>query len=341
MHLAAQCGSLEAVNCLLAMGACYKVVNRRGWMPIHFAAFYGQVACIQALCRKDPTLLEIKTSAEYRISPLLLSATSGSVETLSFLLSIKANWRDEDSRGNNIVHLAVLYFHTDVLRLLIQLNLDGLHVWKILVEMIQGEDSWRLEMALRSLEVLCIKTESFCEDIMEAGGFPVLLGLLSSDKQVVQCMATAELCHSSENVQAAEDLVHGAIRVMINLLSSRQPELLSRCAVILADLAGHSDHYKTLIVQLGGGPLVVKLLLTSDLQDVLVNAIRCITALCTKSPCNQTAVAHAGGIPHLVKFLSLNSGTVYLQQREIKMCINETKNMHWLDSFKKNIRKEL
>ncbi|XP_065103751.2 ankyrin and armadillo repeat-containing protein-like [Paramisgurnus dabryanus] len=308
MHLAAQCGSLESVNCLLAMGACYKVVNRRGWMPIHFAAFYGQVACVQALCRKDPTLLEIKTSAEYRISPLLLSATSGSVETLNFLLSIKANWRDEDSRGNNIVHLAVLYFHTDVLRLLIQLNLDGLHVWKILVEMIQGEDSWRVEMALKSLEVLCINTESFCEDIIEAGGFPVLLGILSSNKQVVQCEATAELCHSSENVQAAEDLVdHGAIPVLINLLSSREPELLSRCAVVLADLAGQRDHYKTLIAQLGGGPLLVKLLQTSDIQDVLVNAIRCIAALCTKSPCNQTALAHAGGIPHLVEFLSSNS----------------------------------
>ncbi|XP_073710736.1 ankyrin and armadillo repeat-containing protein [Misgurnus anguillicaudatus] len=307
MHLAAQCGSLESLNCLLALGACYKVVDRRGWMPIHFAAFYGQVACIQALYRKDPTLLEIKTSAEYRSSPLLLSATSGSVEALSFLLSIEANWRDEDSRGNNIVHLAALYFHTDVLRLLIQLNLDGLRVWKILVEMIQSEDSRRLEMALRSLEVLCVNTESFCKNIMEAGGVPVLVGLLSSGEQVVQCMAASVLCHISEDVKVAEDLVHyGAISVMINLLSSHQSELLSRCAVILADLAGQSYQYQTLIAQLGGVALVVKLLI-SDLQDVLVNAIRCINALCTRNPCNQSAVAHAGGIPHLVEFLSLNS----------------------------------
>lgn len=67
MHLAAQCGSLESLNCLLALRADYRVVDRRGWMAIHFAAFYGQVACIQALCRKDPTLLEMKTSAEYVI----------------------------------------------------------------------------------------------------------------------------------------------------------------------------------------------------------------------------------------------------------------------------------
>lgn len=67
MHLAAQCGSLESLNCLLALRADYKLVDKRGWMAIHFAAFYGQVACIHALCRKDPALLEMKTTAEYVI----------------------------------------------------------------------------------------------------------------------------------------------------------------------------------------------------------------------------------------------------------------------------------
>ncbi|XP_057191221.1 ankyrin and armadillo repeat-containing protein [Triplophysa rosa] len=307
MHLAAQCGSLESLNCLLALRADYKVVDRRGWMAIHFAAFYSQVACIQALCRKDPTLLDLKTSAEYSSSPLLLSATSGSTEALGFLLSIGANWRDEDSRGNNVVQLAALYFHTDVLRLLIQLNLDGLSVWKILVEMIHSEDSRRLEMALRCLEVLCVNTESFCEDIMKAGGVPVLVDLLSAGTQVVQCMAAAVLCHMTENDKVGEDLVHyGAMSVVINLLKSHQPELLSRCAVILADLAGHSDQYQNLIAQLGGVALVVKLL-TSNLQDVLVNALRCIRALCARNPGNQFAIVRAGGIPHLVEFLSVNS----------------------------------
>uniref|UniRef100_A0A8C1DSN8 Ankyrin and armadillo repeat containing n=1 Tax=Cyprinus carpio carpio TaxID=630221 RepID=A0A8C1DSN8_CYPCA len=261
MHLAAQCGSLESLNCLLALRADYKLVDKRGWMAIHFAAFYDQVACIQALCRKDPALLEMKTTADYGSSPLLLSATSGSVEALDVLLSTGANWREEDSKGNNTVHLAALYFHTDVLRHLIQLNLDGLPVWKILV------------------------------------AFKTKLLLL-----VVQCMATAVLCHMSENRKVCEDLVHhGAVPVLIKLLSGHQPELHSRCAVILADLAGHSEQHQNLIAQ-----LVIKLL-TSDLQDVLVNAVRCIRTLCVKSLCNQTAVAHAGGVPHLVEFLSVNS----------------------------------
>ncbi|KAK7154459.1 hypothetical protein R3I94_007704 [Phoxinus phoxinus] len=325
MHLAAQCGSLESLNCLLALRADYKLVDKRGWMAIHFAAFYGQVACIQALYRKDPTLLEMKTPAEYGSSPLLLSATSGSVEALDVLLSTGANWREEDSKGNNTVHLAALYFHTDVLRHLIQLNLDGLPVWKILVEMIQSEDTRRLEMALRCLEALCVNTESSCEDIMEAGGIPVLVVLLGSDRQVVQCMATAVLCHMSENAKVCEGLVHhGAVPVVIKLLGGRQPELHSRCAVILADLAGHSEQHQSLIAQLGGVTLVVKLL-TSDLQNVLVNAVRCIRTLCVRSPCNQTAVAHAGGVPHLVEFLSVNSETL---QEEACLALAELARGH-------------
>lgn len=61
---------------------------------------------------------------------------SGSLEALDYLLSNGANWRMMDSEGNNLVQLAALYFHTDILRRLIRLNLEGLPVWRILVGML-------------------------------------------------------------------------------------------------------------------------------------------------------------------------------------------------------------
>lgn len=73
----------------------------------------------------------------YCSTPLLLSAMSGSLEALDYLLSNGANWRTADSEGNNVVQLAALYFHTNILRHLVQLNLDGLPVWRILVGMSQ------------------------------------------------------------------------------------------------------------------------------------------------------------------------------------------------------------
>lgn len=62
---------------------------------------------------------------------------SGTLEALDYLLSNGANWRTTDSEGNNVVQLAALYFHTDILRRLVQLNLKGLAVWRILIGMLQ------------------------------------------------------------------------------------------------------------------------------------------------------------------------------------------------------------
>ncbi|KAM9484134.1 ankyrin and armadillo repeat-containing protein isoform 3-T3 [Salvelinus alpinus] len=307
MHLAAQCGSLEAISCLLALQADHRLVDRRGWMAVHFAAYYGQVACIQALCRKDSELVEMQTTAEYRSCPLLLAATSGSVEALDYMLSAGADWRRRDSKGNDVVQLAALYFHPKVLRHLISLGLPDLPVWKILVEMLHSEDHRRLEMAIRCLEALCVTAKSFWRDIMDAGGIPALLELMRSTRPVLQRMAAAVVCHISERTPVCEALVrYGAVPVLINLLGSQQAELHSRCALILADLAGHSDQYQSLIAQQGGVAPLVRLL-GSDLHNVLVNTVRCIKALCVRSPGNQTAMALAGGIPQLVELLTVRS----------------------------------
>ncbi|XP_053482162.1 ankyrin and armadillo repeat-containing protein isoform X2 [Ictalurus furcatus] len=299
LHLAAQCGSLEALSCLIALQADCTLTDRRGWLAVHFSAFYGQVSCVQALCRKDPTLLDISTSAEYCSTPLFLSAMSGSLEALDYLLSNGANWRTADSEGNNVVQLAALYFHTDILRRLVQLNLDGLPVWRILVEMLQSEENKRLEMAVRCMEALCVNADPFWEDIMDAGGISVLVEILLSGRPLFQRMAAAVLCHMTKNVPVCEELVRfGAVQVLVRHLSSRHPELRSRCTVILTDLAGHSGSYQTHIAEL---------LLTSDLQDVLVNAVRCIRALCVACPRNQTMAALCGAIPQLVDLLTVNS----------------------------------
>ncbi|XP_028847606.1 ankyrin and armadillo repeat-containing protein isoform X2 [Denticeps clupeoides] len=325
MHQAAQCGSLEALSCLLAFQADYTIVDQRGWMAIHFAAYYGQVACIQALCRKDATLVEVQTSAEYRTSPLLLSATSGSVEALDYLLSVGADWRRTDSKGNNAVHLATLYYHIDILEHIIRLNLEGLPVWTDLVDMLKSEDQRKLEMSIRCLEVLSLKVETFWRNIMDPGGFPALVEILSNRKPMFTCMAAAVVCHMSENMLVCKTLVdHGIIPVLVRLLNSQHPELHTRCSVILCDLAGHNRQYQDLIAQLGGVPLLVKLL-GSSLQDVLVSAVRCIRTLCVSSPENRSAVAQSGGIPHLVEFLTVKSDVL---QEEACLALSELARGH-------------
>ncbi|KAG8432789.1 hypothetical protein GDO86_017145, partial [Hymenochirus boettgeri] len=306
LQIAAQCGSLEVLFCLLAFNADYMLYDKRGWMAIHFASFYGGVPCIRALYRKDPSLLEMETVAKYKCTPLLLTAKSGALDALHYLLSIGANWKQQDSLGNNIIHLAILYFHTNILKYIIDLNIPELHVWKHIVGMLKSQDLHRQEMAVRCLEVLCVLNQNYWKQIYEAGTIPFLIELLQREQVIMEPLVLGVLSNISNNIPVSKSLVKSeAIPVLIHLLHSKQPELQSRCTVILSDIAQIDDN-QTAISKMGGiSPLVC--LLYKDLEDVLVNTVNCIRVLCIKNPTNQTAIKNLGGIPPLVEFLNATS----------------------------------
>ncbi|XP_063788987.1 ankyrin and armadillo repeat-containing protein isoform X3 [Pseudophryne corroboree] len=238
----------------------------------------------------------------HRSTPLLLTATSGAHDALRHLLSLGADWRRTDSMGNNIIHLAVLFFHTHILTYVIELHIPELHVWQHLAEMLKCNDSYRTEMAARCLEVLSVVKERYWRDIYEAGSIPCLVNLLRSGQVNLECVATGILSNISHNVTVAKALEEAeAVPILIALLHSKRAELQSRCAVILSDIAQVEGH-QNLIAQLDGiSPLVQ--LLQEELEDVLVNAINCIRVLCSKNPANQKTVRDLGGIPLLVEFL--------------------------------------
>ncbi|XP_007949764.1 ankyrin and armadillo repeat-containing protein [Orycteropus afer afer] len=305
LHLAAQACSLEATICLLCFKADYTLSEKRGWMPIHFAAFYDNICIIIALCRKDPSLLEAEATAENQCTPLLLAATSGALDTIQYLLSIGANWRKTDIKGNNIIHLSVLTFHTEVLKHIIELNIPELPVWKTLVEMLQSESYKRRMMAIMSLEVICLAHDRYWEYILDAGTIPALINLLKGSKIKLQCKAVGLLSNISTHVPVVHALVEAeGIPALINLLSSEEPELHSRCAVILYDIAQLGN--KDVIARYDGIPALINLL-ELNIQNVLVNVMNCIRVLCIGNEDNQRAVRDHKGIKYLITFLSSDS----------------------------------
>ncbi|XP_051885955.1 ankyrin and armadillo repeat-containing protein [Pristis pectinata] len=306
LHMAAKCGSLGALNCLIALRADHTKADARGWTAMHFAAFFDNVSCIRALHRKDPKLLELETSAEYHATPLLLAAMAGAFDTLQYLLSLGASILKIDSEGNNIVHLAALYFRTNILKFIIEQNIPELQVWNLLKEMLQSNDYRKQEMGARSLEVLSVMKKQYWKAILSAGSIPPLIDLLNSNHETLQCIAAAVLCNLSIYLPACESVINsGIIPVLISLLHSQQPELQSRCSVILCDIAQVEDN-ASLIASLGAIPPLVKIL-NSEVEDVLINAIKVIQILCTNNPINQTLVAKEGAIPLLVELLSVPS----------------------------------
>ncbi|XP_006879000.1 PREDICTED: ankyrin and armadillo repeat-containing protein [Elephantulus edwardii] len=305
LHLAAQACSLEATLCLLCFKADYTLTEKRGWMPIHFAAFYDNICIIIVLCRKDPSLLEAEATSDNQCTPLLLAATSGALDTIQYLFSFGANWRKTDIKGNNIIHLSVLSFHTEVLKYLIELNIPELPVWKTLVEMLQSENYKRKMMAVMSLEVICLANARYWKCILDAGTIPALINLLKCSKIKLQCKTVGLLSNITPHMSVANAVVEAeGIPALINLLASEEPELHSRCAVILYDIAqlGNKD-----VIAQHNGILALVNLLKSDIENVLVNVMNCIRVLCIGNADNQKAVKDHNGIHYLITFLSSDS----------------------------------
>ncbi|XP_074071608.1 ankyrin and armadillo repeat-containing protein isoform X2 [Macrotis lagotis] len=306
LHLAAQAGSLESTVCLLTHKADYTLCEKRGWLPIHVAAFYDNICIIIVLCRKDPSLLEAETAAENRCTPLLLAATSGALDTLHYLYSHGANWQKTDNKGNNIIHLSVLNFHTEVLKHIIELNKPELPVWKTLVEMLQSESYKRKMMAVMSLEVICLANENYWKCILNAGTISALIQLLKSNKIQLKCKIAGLLSNISPHESICNALVEAeGIPVLINLLLLDEPVLQSRCAVILYD-AAQLDNYKDVIARHNGISALISLL-KSDQEELLVNVMNCMRVLCIGHVENQRSVKEHKGIPFLVSFLRSES----------------------------------
>ncbi|XP_053454353.1 ankyrin and armadillo repeat-containing protein [Nycticebus coucang] len=305
LHLAAQACSLETTICLLSFKADYMLSEKRGWMPIHFAAFYDNICIVIVLCRKDPSLLEAEATAENQCTPLLLAATSGALDTIQYLFSLGADWRKTDTKGNNIIHLSVLTFHTEVLKYIVELNIPELPVWKTLVEMLQCESYRRKMMAVMSLEVICLAKDQYWKFILDAGTIPALTNLLKIPKIKLQCKTVGLLSNISTHTSVVHALVEaGGIPALINLLTSEEPELHSRCAVILYDIALHEN--KDIIAKYNGIPNLIELL-NLDIEGVLVNVMNCIRVLCMRNESNQRAVRDHKGLQPLIRFLSSDS----------------------------------
>jgi hypothetical protein len=64
LHLAARCGALDAISCMLAINAQPTITDHDGWLPIHHAAYFDHEAVIRLFTRKDQNMIEFPTRNE-------------------------------------------------------------------------------------------------------------------------------------------------------------------------------------------------------------------------------------------------------------------------------------
>lgn len=64
LQLAARCGSLDAVCCLMATKANILAVDEDGWTAVHHAAYFNHEHIVRLMIRKSEELLELATKNE-------------------------------------------------------------------------------------------------------------------------------------------------------------------------------------------------------------------------------------------------------------------------------------
>ena len=238
LHLAARCGALDSLVCLVTYKADVMMFDSQGWMPVHYAAFFNHVDCLLHLIRHEPKLLELKSNDELESTPILLAASSGALDAVKCLIEQGARYTSTDKEGNGAIHLAALHFHTNTLEYFISWSNNEVPVWDLLVGMVKSEDVKRKHSAVRCLEVLSLAAENNWKSILYAGGVPALVDLLRLENVELQSLVASVLCNIGSHTEVrAEVSKADAIPVVVNLLDSPVPMIHSRAAVILGDLA--------------------------------------------------------------------------------------------------------
>ncbi|OWF40013.1 ankyrin and armadillo repeat-containing protein-like isoform X3 [Mizuhopecten yessoensis] len=306
LHVAARCGALDALACLLANYGNILATDQDGWAAIHHAAFFDHEPAIKLMIRKNVGLMELVTKNDLKSTPLLLAASSGGLAAVKCLIRLGADIVKHDTENNNLVTLAALRFHTNVLEHLIEWDHKSVPVWKILVKMLIDPDIKKKDSAVKCLEVLSTSKPDHWQAILDADGIPALVSVLKINNEELQSVAASVICNISEQDPVRIALTKAdAIPIIIQLLGSPLDEIQSRAALILSDIACMDDNKDSIFEKEGIAPLVN--LLDSEMEDVLANAVNAVRVMCLANKRNQDAVAECGGIPPLVEFLTVNS----------------------------------
>ena len=115
LMLAAADGKRFIVQELLEKKADIRLCDAKGWTALHFAAFYGHADIVKTLLVNGAA---INIQNGNGATPLIFAAYKGRLEVVKVLLDHGANLDSRDSAGLTALNLAIVYWHTEVEKLL-------------------------------------------------------------------------------------------------------------------------------------------------------------------------------------------------------------------------------
>ena len=301
IHLAALCGGLDAVCCLLQHGAQPSVVDDRGWTPLHYAASNNDQVLATHLIGIDPAGIETETSDKVRATPLLLAVMNGGFDTMVSLIKLGANIHAVDGSGRGIVHIAALRHHVDILKHLIEFESPSCPVWEIYAKMLASSSEGHPRAAALALDSITRWKPACSSDLLRHDAVASLIGLLREEEEIQQF--SIQVLANLSNVEQVKEFLSKAdiIPQLMVLLASRNERIQQSACVVLGDLGTASSNQEAAI-KAGAIPLLTKLLSGGN-QKVQLFAAACIGILSCGSAEGQSAVNQCSTIPALLSLL--------------------------------------
>ena len=91
--------------------------DHAGWAPIHYVAFHGHYAAVEAIVSGVPQLVDLRTADEFNVTPLMLAAMGNQLAIVRLLLEHGADI-------NLVDRSAQLFYATLSVSVLLSLSLS-------------------------------------------------------------------------------------------------------------------------------------------------------------------------------------------------------------------------
>ncbi|XP_027426433.2 ankyrin repeat and SOCS box protein 2 isoform X3 [Zalophus californianus] len=135
-------GDEEALKAMIKAGKNLAEPNKEGWLPLHEAAYYGQLSCLKALQQAYPGVIDQRTLQEE--TALYLATCRGHLDCLRSLLQAGAEPDISNKSRETPLYKACERKNVEAVRILVQHNADTNHRcnrgWTALHESVSRND---------------------------------------------------------------------------------------------------------------------------------------------------------------------------------------------------------
>ena len=267
--------------------------DENGWAHIHHAAYNGYHKSVARFVKGREDQLELVTGDGKQSTPLLLSCTSGNIDTVQVLIELGADLKATDRQMHGPVELAAMNNHITLLEFFLELNCPELKVWKCLVDSLSGNGGQDLETATAKtlVELTVSGRYEHVEEFLKAGGIPALVNLLKGNiaSEDAKAHALSVLLNLFWNENARQELGAKGIASVVSQARAPHRPLYVQATKLLALLADEIGN-KEKITSVGGVEALAKLLQQFDDEELVENCLTAVREIANSTTEIQTAI---------------------------------------------------